>query len=311
MYKILGTWRWLARRWQFSAVLCAASTSLTWTDTCPAAWEGVTFGVENFEVCAPGSDRLYFRNYAEEFADALTVNGYDTVATPQYDKGVDGVDFIEDAWGGADSTSPTGTDWADTVFVATHGAIWGSAWICSYATRANQLVMGDGNATTCYPYMISNSTTDMLFTEDSNASSDLNYLVTSACHSAQYCLLLSPGIFNLDGNGTGTQFQLLNGFHGFGWDSADWPDYFYDYVVGAKSNGIGDDFIDVFGYVGPEWDDDICPMAVGLGDNLSEVDDVLEYGGFMDAHSSGTHDEQWARVVCDCDPPGGPGLPDC
>src|SRR5690606_7471731 len=152
--------------------------------------------------------------------------GYDDTRL-WFNQAVDPEDWVDESISyGNDSVHPYGTDWADAVFLSTHGKA-----VCEAGGKWSQFVMGDqhdGHA--CSP--------NTLF-HIKCGKADGNVAVFIACQSAQVCLWEGDGYDYMDFLGS---FAMWNGCHGLAWDTSDDISRLRSYLQDSVSNGFGDNW---------------------------------------------------------------------
>jgi hypothetical protein len=269
-----------------------------------AARELVMFTPEEFgnaPFCCSGCDDLPNTVQDGQHFDA-GFGSYDVVQQWQ-DQAVDGRDFTDPAVFavGADSTSPSGTDWADVIFYSGHG----SRTCSQFAGHWSQIVMGDNNAgEACSPKTAwaSGSNGHMRF-GGTTANRDANALVTFSCQSAHLCVWENGGYSPMDQG----QFNILNGFHGIVWEVSGYQDDLEDYANDAEWNDVGDAWLDRM-YRWHKSGENNCPVAIVWGANEGEVDDFYDNAGWYDFHDTGAHAISGFFYLDGCNPKEGDKL---
>lgn len=289
-----------------------------WCSDAFADYEAALFGVG---TSAPycGADAL---NYADDavgsFSDSLTSlfgPNYDQIVQ-NLDAAVDPRDWIDytickNGTCGEDQIDPYGTDFADVVFIYTHGS-----YTCSPAYQSS-LVMGDASPT--WDPCAVTLTRDYTAQPYSNGQVrlgdvDTNALLIFGCGVLQWCMHknhLPPSFLDVDRGETGAQLSLLNGFHGTVtvdyWMAHDLDSYGND----SHDNGLGDNWIDHFTDINSGSNNDNCAVSVEFNDGSTTYrGDMYQYGGLFDFLSTGPNhaNETYWRIV-GCDPPDGEALP--
>lgn len=302
-----------------AAVLIFASV---WCSDAVADYEAALFGVGNSTPCADGSLQ-YADDAVGSFRDSLT-----SLFGPDYDQivenlntAVDPRDWIDSSvWitgtsYGQDHVDPYGTDFADVVFIYTHGGR-----TCSPAYQS-AIVMGDSYPETnqCYITLTRDySTTPYSGGQIKLGDVDTNALLIFGCGVLQWCmhkkplaLQQPPSFLDLDGGDTGTQLSLVNGFHGIAnvgfWMANDLDSYGND----SHENGLGDNWIDHFTDINSGSNDDNCAVSIEFNDGSTTYrGDMYQYGGLFDFLSTGpTHGNETYWRIVGCDPDEGDPLP--
>jgi hypothetical protein len=215
---------------------------------------------------------------------------------------VDGRDWVDPAqfaWG-ADNNDPQGTDFADVIFYSGHGD-YGSA------AQESHIFVGDNNAgETCAPRVSDDTPAQrhMAFGLDADA------FVTFACNTAQHEVWELGGYNAL--SQAGSQFNMLNGFHGVVWEVSGYQTAIQNYAADAIYDGMGDAWIDRM-YTNRPGAEDNCPVPTNWGANVSETDDYYNNAGWLDLRDTGARSGTLPRIhyVCGCDPQTGEALPAC
>ena len=279
-----------------------------------AEYEGVAFGV-NDQICG-GDDLSYGTTAATSFYDGLGDISYDQRRL-NTDAGVDASDFTDNnafpTWGG-DDYDPYGTDFADVMFVSTHGEAWESPYFFS-RIDAGDWVSGQTPAQVCQPRTARNYNATppsaayhhMRFGNGGD-NEELNVAYFNACQVLQYSLYAAHGMFDLDAGGTGAELAMVAGFHGYA-NVGYWEAHSFDgYVSGAENDGIGDDWVDQYTDIGGGSNDDDCAVVIVYG-SLDAYKDAMFYnGGFKDFRETGLHSSSDYWRISGCDPDGGPSL---
>jgi hypothetical protein len=280
---------------------CAALLSVlwaTWALPASAETEGVAFGIRYFATSTATCDASLedLPNAvvnADGFMDGLVAIGYDQ--TPQE---WTGGQVLGQAWNDAHAQSRTeeqGTDWADAIFVESHGL-----HVCS-STAGYYSRFKTGNVD--YGPCIIRSDQHMQFGEG-GANEEANVLIQYTCESAHLCVWEHGGYNGLQGG----SFQMLAGFHGKGYDyDAD----MYDYVTDTATDDIGGHWRNVM-YIEDVYPNiDQCPTAIVFGSSASNRDNFFLNAGWNDFTATGGTTSSTFYYLCECDPDDGVPLPAC
>jgi hypothetical protein len=260
-----------------------------------ADYEAMAHWVENYggEGECSGDDMTNPSDYFAEWYQHVYPEGqyeYDFNYW-SHDTAVDKIDFIEDG----DHSYPNGTDWADALFVMSHGT-----HSCSASPYWSRIVMGDDNGEeTCRVYQ-----TSEIFWGNGGSNEDANAVLFFVCGSVQLCVWEAYGYHSMR---AGAQFNVLNGWHGTAMWSWWGLEDFEDYMDAVEFNGIGDDWVEELTtlWIWP-YDDD-CATAVTWGSSEADMDDNYYYSGFKDFHSTGSGYSAFYYIE-GCDPASGEEL---
>ena len=292
-----------------------------------ADYEAVSFGVNEFDTTGcDATDSTYADDYIALFYSYATSPiywNYDYVRptnTYSFDGHVDArdlTDYDRYNWG-ADDNSPFGSDFADAIFLATHGKSFcmelsdpyyeetGDWRCCGYQERCDSdyscvtrnhtfFWMGDDDDT-CYPR-----------TNDYGADpghillgdADANVFLTTACSSLVPCTWEHGGYSDMDAG----SFNTYMGFYGsHNWQTGQGVDL-SNYFAGVTSNNIGSDWLsDMFVPNGWNPEGDNCPMVNVWCSSTSNCSNQYNNGGFKDFKDTGTHSIRVLYWVGGCDP---------
>lgn len=239
-------------------------------------------------------DALYFDN-------GLT--GYDQLVH-WTDAFYDARDFIDPVFSiGMDDVDPSGSDFADVIFVSGHGG--GS---CASGNERIWLTPGD-NADMCTFYLAHQVVSSRhVRLGGTTAGSEADAFVAYTCNSTQRCAFLAGSFDTL--SVSGGQFNILNGFHG---DVAEVSGYQSDlssYSTSVLYNYVGDAWLDwMYAYIGSGAYN--CPSSITWGTNTTKTTEVFEQHGWYDFPGSGTRATSTFWRLCGCDPVDGDALPSC
>jgi len=298
----------------FAAVL-AASVVCRWGTAYAAQWELAAFAVENFEdageCCGPTSgsscgDLTW--TYQErdvflmQFAQAPL--SYDDIKFAG-NTGVRATRFqdrlrLPDGRDGRDTTAGFGSDFADVVFLSTHGKRdpVGYTW--------SSVTMG----TTAEPCRV--QTTGMIFgggdTTWGSDGTDAEIVILSACQSAQKSVFDNGGYIGV----AGPQLTMYAGYHGISFDSNDNVNRMSEFVAHSTTSAIGANWVDDLTDL-DFWssNNDQCATAIVYGSSKSVRNSFYNQGGFRDLFDTGSHLGLSYYYWCGCDPDDGDQLPDC
>jgi hypothetical protein len=278
---------------------CVIAVLWSSCSTAYAETEGVAFGIRNFSASTASCDNSLadLPNAivnADGFMDGLVAIGYDQTPQEWTDSNVWGTSWDD---GHAQSrTEEHGADWADAVFIETHG---GHVCSAEYGSYYSHFTTGHRDVGPC----TIRSHQHMKF-GDGGANEEANVIVQYSCESAHYCVWQHGGYTNLQGG----SFQMLLGFHGKGYDyDADMSDY----VADTETESIGAHWRNVM-YIEDIYPGiDQCPTAVVFGNSGSNRDNFFLHGGWNDFTTTGGTTSSTFYYLCECDPADGVPLPAC
>lgn len=269
-----------------------------------ADWESVAFSVGSFngsgecsctssdgKACSEGS---WFENAAISFDNGMEEIGY-AQTKRWHNQQVDGKDFVDpDLYSyGRDYHDDQGTDFADVIFLSTHGGAK-----CESPTYRSWWTMGASNTgETCSPR------TDQ---HVQWGDEDANVAMFMACQSAQKCVWENDGY---DQIATGS-FSTLLGFHGFSWQTDANVSRINNHIVSSENDHIGDNWVDDMTYIHNwSWQDpEQCGVAIVWGSSSSKRDNQYYWGGFKDFNDTGSKTGSTYYYISGCDPEGGVSL---
>jgi hypothetical protein len=279
-----------------------------------AQYEGAAFGVNKFngsgECACHNTITLPFPPFTEievdcdnltyagaaavTFNSALVDMAYNTTQS-NANKGVDPEDWVDNSISyGNDDVSPFGTDFADVVFLSTHGH-----YDCDASPKYSGFVMGETHSgQTCTP----RTNYDIKL---GDVDTDGAFFIS--CSSAQRCVWNGGGYDRVESG----QFTIWAGFHGDSYDMQDNIDRLEDYMADTKSSNIGDYWIDYMTDLEDVWDPipyDQCATTIVYGSSPSVRRGFSNTGGFKDLHGTGEHTGSTFSRLSPCDPYNGEPL---
>lgn len=219
------------------------------------------------------------------------------------------------------------TDWADTIFITTHGwtgcmeldppyldGEWqccgdpgtgcGASYDCG-TYNYSRFTMGDSLGNGCYIYTNERDAShpgNIYFgnTITGQGTGDANIFFTTSCNSIDPCVRHYGGYNDMDAGG----FNTYLGFYGRHDFSTGGTDAFDAFLTDATNNQIGSEWLTHQHYPNGEASPkgDVCPMALIWGSSASNCDYMFDYGGFKDFKNTGTHTTKVMYWVGGCDP---------
>ena len=284
------------------------------------AFEAIANYVGKFSQDNPGEDRCctgcddlnHADNIADGFLDGLNdIGGYSDRVTHS-NKTVDAKDLCDEdvvSWG-RDHLDSSGSDWADTVLLVTHGyCINGDSGDgCSNSSNNySAFIMGE-NQNTCEPRTndVGGSDLSHFYFGDGDGDEENKAFIVFSCQSAQYSVWDDGGYRDLDGS----KFRIYNAFHGNTWSStgSSIHNRMERYVEDAENNEIGEAWLDRFYNRPIGSNNDRCPISIVYGSSSNNRENFYEYGGFRDWNSTGTNSGTTYFYMSPCNPSGGPTL---
>ena len=259
-----------------------------------------SFAVNKYRNQCGGSNLTYPVKNAQMFLSELVRHGYNHVRA-NTDSNVEDHDLIDRAFGGLDDVEPTGSDWADVVYLDGHGS-----HTCQSGKQTSRYYVGKKSANCAVSTRNHMRFGNGPYGEDDDH--DTNIGISFSCNSAQLCVWKGGGYSDMSRG----KFMIWNGFHGLSYDSKDNYNRLRSYVRGAKYDGIGDDWVDEMTDLKFWWWEpyEQCATSVTWGANKSELRTHYKKGGFRDWHNVG---RGWTGIfyICKCDPTNGERLPKC
>jgi hypothetical protein len=217
--------------------------------------------------------------------------------------GADLTDAVNFAWG-ADETDPTGSDFADVVFVSGH-----SGGNCTSGSERVWITPGDDDDG-CNIYLAHKTAASRNITLGGTTEGrDANAMVTYGCMTTHYCVYTAgsfAGLSRSDG-----QFNLLDGFHG---DVAEVSGYQSDlssYSNDALYGAMGDAWLDWMYSPNIGTGEENCPSAIGWGSSTTNIDSFYNTAAWHSMPSTGSRTTTKFYRICGCDPHNGSALPGC
>jgi hypothetical protein len=280
-------------------------SALAATGRADTAYEFVAISAENYGSSGYcGGDALTNANEDATYIDNGII-GYHQFEywTNLYFDGRDITDAVNFAWG-ADETDPSGSDFADIIFISGHAG--GS---CTAGSERSWFTPGD-NIDGCSIYLSHKTSSSRHMTLGGATSGrDAAALITFACQTALYCAY-TAGSYDALSRSDG-QFNLLNGFHGdvaevSGYQS-DLSEYSWDTLFGA----MGDAWLDWMYHPDVGGGEDNCPSSIGWGANSTEMDDFFNNAAWGSLPSNGSRTTDKFYKICGCNPHNGAALPGC
>jgi len=177
-----------------------------------------------------------------------------------------------------------GTDDADVLFVHTHGGHSGAA-----SPPYTSLSMGNAS------YDCSVRTSDNM-----KFGQDLDIAVVKACQSGNYDVWSGGGYRQQLTNSSST-LSIWNAFDGNSSCSSATETAVSSYAWGSLSNGVGDNWIDLFYDDDAAADSDDCPTSIVMGSSLSLRSDMYSNGGFWDRKDTGNKTGSTIHYIGGCD----------
>ena len=194
-----------------------------------------------------------------------------------------------------DLNTDDGIDDADVMFVHTHGGHSSTA-----SPPYTNLAMGNST------YDCSVRTSDNFRLGQSGG--DLDIAVVKACQSGDYEVWQGGGYRPQITDST-SSLTVWNAFHGNSSCSSATETNVSSYAWGSLSDGVGENWIDIFYVDEAAADDDDCPTSIVMGSSNSVRMDMYNNGGFWDRKDTGTKSGSTIVYIGGCDPGGGIVLP--
>lgn len=263
----------------------------------------------------PGDNNTHMDAYLEVFLnEAEDTWAYDYIrpyGSYSRNQAVDGRDFTDPdqyAWG-EDYVSPYGSDFADAIFLATHGTAWCMemescysytyhTWRCcsTYSCGSSAFDCGIHNWSRL---MMGDDEHCEIFTNDHIVfgDADANVFLTRSCNSLTPCVWVNGGYSDMAAGSFNT-YLAFYGRHDYytGTESA-----FEDYVTGTKYNDIGEDWLTDNYYDNAE-DGKVCPMVNIWCSTESNCNNQFDNGGFKDFKNTSGNSLEVLYWVAGCDP---------
>jgi hypothetical protein len=320
------------------AIACAGVAIvflLTASAHAETSYEVSTFGVQYYEgYCDYGEDDVNLITEAWSVFEVASNSSYWNYDIVRYwhDSHVDGEDFTDNSryssWGD-DLAYDEATDWADTIFLGSHG--WTSCmemetpyedgdWQCcgddgntcdtDYDCTVNNhtsFIMGDTNhcIVRTNDYSIYNGNIYFGNTIAGQGTGDANIFFSGACSSIDPCVRHLGGYSDMDA-GTFNTYLGYYGTHDLhslgsgGGDSA-----LHDFLQSATNDDIGPEFLAHQHYENMHSGRGVayvCPMILIWGSSTANCNNMYNNGGFKDFKDTGTHTLKVMYFVGGCDP---------
>jgi hypothetical protein len=261
---------------------------------------------------------------------------YDDIGFVQVNSAVDSEDFTDytrfTSWGD-DMDYSDGTDWADTVFITTHGYSKcmelvdpydesTGDWLCcghdgyncgrdpadypDFSCSSNnysRFTMGDNSTGRCYVFTNDNGGDPgniyLGNTITGQGTGDANVFFTTACDSLDPCVRHLGGYDDMDAG----SFNTYLGFYGRHDFAQGGTVAFNAFLTGATNDAIGSEWLSHEYYLNGGGNDGyVCPMVLIWGSSSSNCDNMYNNGGFKDFKDTGSHTTTKMYWVGGCDP---------
>ncbi len=248
--------------------------------------EAVVHSVEDFtgtNRCTTSSnDRPDAASYRKSFVQFMEANGFETEAWKNM--GVDIKDFTTH-----DHVSPYGTDYAEVVFISSHGG-----YDCSNDT--SYPVMGDcrNNTSTCNQ----GSNCRPRYQDMRFGDTETRYLILMTCNSLRQCIVQGG---NQDQIRAKNRFARIMGYHG-SHKRTDLDKIMIRYFLGyGNTGGVGRLWVEWMTEFRDGFDN--CAVTYGWGSNSADEEDNYLNSGWSKVRSVGSGYAAY-RYMNNCNPKG-------